>query len=112
MAATLFGILFALGSVADRIPAAVARIVQFIAAYSYSLYLTHHTLLQFIAIEMPGHEQSPALFWTSIVLSNALAMIFWVLFERHYRRIAAALKQRLARPVRALDPASRGVPAR
>lgn len=112
MAALLFGLLFALGSVADRVPAPAARCVQFIAGYSYSLYLTHHTLLQFLAIEMPGREDSPALFWGSILLSNLLATVFWLLFERHYRRIAKALKQRLARPVRTLDPASRGVPAR
>ena len=52
------------------------------------------------------------LFWTSIILANLLAVLFWLAFERHYRKLAKALKQRLAQPSGTLErAASRRIPA-
>ncbi|HZS84587.1 MAG TPA: acyltransferase [Stellaceae bacterium] len=93
----LFALLIALGFVQNRIPRIVVRLVGFIAGYSYSLYLTHHTLLEFLAIRFGDRHGSAAMFWLVVIAANGLAMVFWVLFERHYKRLARSLKDRLAR---------------
>ena len=66
-----------------------ARAVRFLAAYSYSLYLTHHTLL--VALAGWG---DPA-FWsgwagllTAMLLAQPVAVVFWWLFERRYKAVA------------------------
>jgi peptidoglycan/LPS O-acetylase OafA/YrhL len=98
LALTLFGILFALGYVRTRVPRAMGWVVGFLAAYSYSLYLTHHTILEYASVKRPdliGHAGS---FWLMVVVANMLAIVFWFLFERHYRLLARVIKAYIEKP--------------
>lgn len=92
LAVTLFALFFALGAWPNAVPSWMERAIGFFAGYSYSLYLTHYTLLSFIDVTFPGHQHDPRFFWLAIGVANALAITFWWLFERHHRHIAAAAK--------------------
>jgi hypothetical protein len=53
---------------------------RYLASYSYSLYLVHYSFLHLT----PG--------WQAIVWANLFAVLFWWLFERHYKAVAGFLK--------------------
>jgi peptidoglycan/LPS O-acetylase OafA/YrhL len=91
IASAIFSLLFALGTL-EAAPKIPAKIIGFIASYSYSLYLTHLTVLWYLHIRFPGHENDNLFFWLSIALCNAIAIVFWWLFERHYHTYAVRLK--------------------
>ncbi len=91
LAVALFSVLFALGTV-EKVPRPLARAASFVAGYSYSLYLIHMTLLVYIYLRYPGHDNDPRFFWYGIAVSNIAAIIFWWLFERHYRKLAVLMK--------------------
>ena len=97
LATALFGSFFALGTWRGAVPAAVERLVGFLAGYSYSLYLTHYTLLEFLRVRFPGAPNDPGAFWLAILAANLLAIAFWWLFERHHRRLADWAKTWLVR---------------
>ena len=65
--------------------------ITFLAAYSYTLYLTHYTVMSSISF-LTGFSRVIVV----IISANALAIAMWWLFERHHRAIASALKARLA----------------
>jgi peptidoglycan/LPS O-acetylase OafA/YrhL len=50
------------------------------AAFSYSLYLTHYTVMNAV----PG--------WLAIPAANLVAIVMWALFERHHRVVARWLR--------------------
>lgn len=97
LATLIFALFFLLGTVSFRIPFVLERSIEFVAGYSYSLYLTHHTLVDFLAIHYPTRRGSPAMFWLAVAAANLLAVIFWYLFERHYRQLASFAKLRFAK---------------
>ncbi len=92
LAVAIFSMLFALASV-QRVPRMIVKGTKFFAGYSYSLYLTHATVIIYIYLRFPGHQHDPRFFWYSIAASNVLAIAFWWVFERHYQKVAALLKQ-------------------
>jgi peptidoglycan/LPS O-acetylase OafA/YrhL len=94
----IFAVLFVLGLAPVPVPPSLARLAAFLAGYSYSLYLTHYTLLEFVAIRLVPHRDGPLVFWLIIAAANLFAMVFWSLFERHHRQLARVMKQRLAKP--------------
>jgi peptidoglycan/LPS O-acetylase OafA/YrhL len=94
LALFLFGLLFALSGVRQTGPAAL---IGFIAGYSYSLYLLHHTVLELVAVKRPDLIGSHAAFWAMIVVCNLVSIVFWWLFERHHRQLARAARSWLAR---------------
>ena len=101
MALVMFGALVGLNGM-DHSPRWLAKPASFFASYSYSLYLTHNTVLVAVA------ERTQSLpTWGSIVIGVVLAqLIAWLVylgFERHYRTVA-----RWLRPVfvRVLAPAA------
>jgi len=105
--AVLFSLFFLLGTVPAALPSWLSRLVDRLADYSYSLYLTHFTVLIWFSLNLPsaGHRD-PVLFATVIITANAVALGFWFLFERHYpllaRQAKAALdRRRSSQPVRA-----------
>jgi peptidoglycan/LPS O-acetylase OafA/YrhL len=97
LAIFLFALLFAFGAIRVAMPRVIERAVGFIAGYSYSLYLTHHTILEFLSVRLSGEIGDRALFWIAIVTSNLVAIGFWYLFERHHRQLAQILKDFLAK---------------
>ena len=70
------------------------------AAYSFSLYLTHFTVLSAVqrvaahyGVTVEGLPWLVAVF----VLSNIIALFFYWAFERHYRQVRHAMKRLLLR---------------
>jgi peptidoglycan/LPS O-acetylase OafA/YrhL len=88
LALALFGVLFALGTMSQRVPAWIERPIAWMANYSYSLYLTHLQILTLVLCWLPERRHDPALLVEAIVASNVFAVGFAYLFERHHRRLA------------------------
>lgn len=70
------------------------RITRFAADYSYSLYLLHYSFI--VLMHACGFLSGLPIvdFVICFVACNALAVVFWFLFERHYRRVAGLLSGR------------------
>jgi peptidoglycan/LPS O-acetylase OafA/YrhL len=97
----LFGLFFLAGSVSATLPGPVRRAIDFLANYSYSLYLIHFTVLMVFAVYLPSPTQNdPLKFMAVVAVANLGSMIFWFAFERHYRAIARAAKLALDRRLR------------
>jgi peptidoglycan/LPS O-acetylase OafA/YrhL len=62
------------------VPVWLTKIGAGCAAFSYSLYLIHYTVMTAV----PG--------WRALLLSNILAVLMWFLFERHYHAVARLLR--------------------
>lgn len=91
---------------------AVARLVEFVAGYSYSLYLVHFSVLISMAALLPPTGGSGILrVIAGFLLANLVAIGFWWCFERHYPRVGRALHGRLARRREVLRAAEERVPA-
>ncbi len=89
----LFGLLFLLGFAPFALPGRIRRAIDFLADYSYSLYLIHFTILIFCALRYPGEAAyDPAKFGGVLLGANLCALIFWFLFERHYHALARSAK--------------------
>ncbi len=92
----VFSIFFLLRGI-EKVPAFIQKFCEFIAGYSFSLYLTHATIISYIYLAFPGSDNRADIFWLSILLSNIFAIAFWWLFERHYRTFGAWLKKKTAK---------------
>jgi peptidoglycan/LPS O-acetylase OafA/YrhL len=92
LALVVFGLLFAGGATRAKLPRLLERVIGFAAGYSYSLYLTHFTIMELVAIWDPHHTHDLLFFYGSVVLSNLFAIGFYFLFERHYKSVARFLK--------------------
>jgi peptidoglycan/LPS O-acetylase OafA/YrhL len=103
----LFSLFFLLGTFRQPPPGIIAWGFDRLAGYSYSLYLTHFTVLTWFSLRLPSAaHRDPILFAALFATANAVALGFWFLFERHYpaltHRAKRALDRRvLLRPVRA-----------
>lgn len=74
------------------LPRALRRVCTFFAAYSYSLYLVHNTMLILIKRLLPQNLAAAAL-PIAVLAAHGVALILYALFERHHARVGAALKQ-------------------
>jgi peptidoglycan/LPS O-acetylase OafA/YrhL len=103
----LFGLFFLFGTLPIGLPRQLSRLIDRLADYSYSLYLTHFTVLIWFVLHRPSEShRDPATFAALFVTANVVALAFWFLFERHYpllaRQAKAALdRRRLPQPARA-----------
>jgi peptidoglycan/LPS O-acetylase OafA/YrhL len=95
LALSVFGVLFALSGV--RAKGALPASLGFLAGYSYSLYLIHHSLLDFILVRRPDLVGDRLAFWGAILFCNLAAIVFWWAFERHHRALARLARGWLAR---------------
>lgn len=77
----------------------IERPATALAAYSFSLYLTHYTVLALIRGK--GMTRVVLIF----LVANLLAIAMWWLFERHHRTVAIKLKE-LYRAMTADRPAT------
>ncbi len=94
----LFGLFFLAGSVRLVLPAPLRRAIDFLANYSYSLYLIHFTVLMMFVVYLPSPTRhDPSKFLALVIVANLCSIIFWIAFERHYRAIARAAKSALDR---------------
>lgn len=62
------------------VPKWLASSGQMLAAFSYSLYLVHYSFLNLT----PG--------WQALVWANLFAVVFWWIFERHYKKVADIIR--------------------
>ncbi len=84
LAMLMFGVL-ALARCASRARRrALRRSVNFLASYSYSLYLIHNTVL-ILVLEHVRTESTWAHVAIAVVAAHGCAYLLYVTFERHYR---------------------------
>ncbi|MBP6096257.1 MAG: acyltransferase [Methyloversatilis sp.] len=71
-----------------------SRIARFIADYSYSLYLIHYSVIFMLhAFDLTsGSDLLDLLMY--LIVCNIAAIMFWYVFERHYRRFGELLAGR------------------
>lgn len=100
----LFSLFFLLGAI-NHVPRLLQKTVAFFADYSFSLYLTHFTIMTYLYVRFPGNDANTSFFWLTILASNIVAIAFWWLFERHHRKAASYLKNLVkARRQRKITP--------
>lgn len=76
-------------------PAIYREVVVFFADYSFTLFLTHYSILSLIsAIELPSGWFS---FYLSLIVSNVLAAMIAYNTERRHRVLASFLKRLIGR---------------
>jgi peptidoglycan/LPS O-acetylase OafA/YrhL len=90
------------------IKSAVSRIAAILSSYSYSLYLTHNTLVILIKEHSPFDYQANLLI--AFLSCHLFAYCFYLLFERHYRLVGRTIGPFISRcldaaPVRENQPA-------
>lgn len=74
-------------------PAGLSGAATFLAKYSYSLYLTHFSVLIWIVAARPTLQGVPLLLG-GFGAANVGALAWWWLTERHYGRVRSALRSR------------------
>ena len=88
-AAVVFASLVILFERTTRFSAAAA----WLASWSYSLYLLHHSILLLVAKEYNGHLR----IYVAVVASIAVAIPFAMLTEAHHKQLAGDIKRRVTR---------------
>lgn len=95
MALVMFGLLGLLMCV-RRAPAVLRGSVNFLASYSYSLYLIHNTVL-ILVLEQVRTENA----WThvaiAVIAAHSCAYLLYLAFERHYRVVGRWLRPKFER---------------
>jgi peptidoglycan/LPS O-acetylase OafA/YrhL len=95
IAMVMFGLLGLLMCV-QRAPAVLRGSVNFLASYSYSLYLIHNTVL-ILVLEQVRTENA----WThvaiAVIAAHSCAYLLYLAFERHYRVVGRWLRPRFER---------------
>lgn len=92
--AALFLGMFALQGKHD-VPPMIRKSCKFVAEYSFSLYLTHYSIMTFLYAAFPGHGNDPVFMLGTFVITNVFAIAFWWAFERHYKTLATIIKARI-----------------
>lgn len=80
------------------VPPRLASFIKLAADYSFSLFLIHLTTVRVIFSFWTDATVWRMLF--AILMSNVLAFLFSLLFERHYHRVGDAIKILFGRPAR------------
>lgn len=101
MAMIMFGVLALLMCVKST-PAVLRQSVNFLASYSYSLYLIHNTVL-ILVLEHVRTESAWVQVAIAVVAAHCFAYLLYVAFERHYRIVGRWLRPKFER---ALAPRS------
>ncbi len=104
MALVMFGVLALLMCV-KSVPGVLRGSVNFLASYSYSLYLIHNTVL-ILVLEHVKTDSAWAHVAIAVIAAHGCAYLLYVSFERHYRIVGRWLRPKFER---ALAP--RGVPS-
>lgn len=99
MAMVMFGVLALLMCVRG-VPGVLRGSVNFLASYSYSLYLIHNTVL-IIVLENVRVESPWLHVAIAVVAAHGCAYMLYVAFERHYRIVGRWLRPRFERALKA-----------
>jgi peptidoglycan/LPS O-acetylase OafA/YrhL len=91
----MFGLLALLMCV-QRVPAVLRGSVNFLASYSYSLYLIHNTVL-IIVLERVHIQSAWARVAIAVIAAHGCAYLLYLAFERHYRVVGRWLRPKFER---------------
>ncbi|PCI57304.1 MAG: hypothetical protein COB36_03310 [Alphaproteobacteria bacterium] len=91
LATAIFSFLFVLSDTITP-PKLFTKVIRFIADYSYSLYLSHFTVITYLYVRFPEREHDIVFFGMAMILSNIVAVLLWFFFERHHRKLSTWLK--------------------
>lgn len=95
MALVMFGVLGLLMCV-KSVPTVLRGSVNFLASYSYSLYLIHNTVL-ILVLEHVRTEQAWTHIAIAVIAAHGCAYLLYVTFERHYRVVGRWLRPKFER---------------
>jgi peptidoglycan/LPS O-acetylase OafA/YrhL len=95
IAIVMFGVLIGLNRI-ERVPRSIAAPTNFFASYSYSLYLTHNTIL-LLVFEQTQSLPKPLSIAIGVLTAQMAAWAVYMAFERHYRAVARWLRPVLVR---------------
>ncbi|MET0533816.1 MAG: acyltransferase [Steroidobacter sp.] len=95
IAMVMFGVLALLMCV-RRTPAFLRRSVNFLASYSYSLYLIHNTAL-IVVLEHVHTGSAWAHVAIAVAAAHVSAYLLYLAFERHYRIVGRWLRPKFER---------------
>jgi peptidoglycan/LPS O-acetylase OafA/YrhL len=71
----------------------IQRTIKFLADYSFSLYLVHHTIMY--AMWTIFRARGAMMFAIAVIISNLIAIGLAEAGEKHHRKIAKALSRKL-----------------
>lgn len=95
MAMIMFGVL-ALLMCMRHAPAMLRGSVNFLASYSYSLYLVHNTAL-IVVLEHVSTQSTWAHVAIAVLAAHGCAYLLYLAFERHYRVVGRWLRPKFER---------------
>jgi len=95
MAMIMFGLLALLMCV-KRAPAVLRGSVNFLASYSYSLYLIHNTAL-IVVLEHVRTQNTWVHVAIAVIAAHSCAYVLYLTFERHYRVVGRWLRPKFER---------------
>jgi peptidoglycan/LPS O-acetylase OafA/YrhL len=95
LAMVMFGVLALLNCV-KSVPGVLRQSVNFLASYSYSLYLIHNTVL-ILVLEHVRTESAWAHVAIAVIAAHGCAYLLYVTFERHYRIVGRWLRPKFER---------------
>ena len=98
MAMIMFGVLGLLMCVQSA-PAALRGSMNFLASYSYSLYLVHNTAL-IVVLENVNTQQAWSHVAIAVVAAHVCSYLLYIAFERHYRIVGRWLRPKFERVLR------------
>lgn len=75
------------------------RAVRLLSDYSYSLYLTHFSVLIYLQAYLPSGLGAFVAITVALIFANLVAFVFWWLFERHYLAVRWRLTEACRLPV-------------
>lgn len=84
----------ALQSSDTQLPGLVRRAITSVADYSYTIYLVHYSVLDFL-VHLRGRHSDLSLLVAGFVLSNAFSLVLFHMCERHYHVVGTRLKKAL-----------------
>jgi peptidoglycan/LPS O-acetylase OafA/YrhL len=105
MTVMFFGIFLRLNQ-ATAVPRIPARLAQFFASYSYSLYLVHNTVLVIVFENTAGLPKALAI-GMGVVLAHAAALLIYHFFEKHHRAVGTYLRPIYSRHMMRAEAAPR-----
>lgn len=82
-----------------RFPVRVAALIRLVANYSFTLYLLHYTVLDFL-LQHPAFASAKANFATGFIVANVASLAIASVTEMHHQATGRWLKARLAPPRR------------
>ncbi|MCK1475436.1 acyltransferase [Bradyrhizobium sp. 197] len=93
LAAVFFGLVAMSQSVHLITSPAILKTIAFVADYSFSLYLVHHTIMYAIWTIFPA--RGPGIFAIAVIVSNLVAIGLAEIGEKHHRIVASFLHRKL-----------------